>query len=144
VTGAFNKLKITTRAVEALKPGETLADSELPGYFVRRQKGEARTYFVRKHVRGQRQFVTIGEHGREGWTEHKARAEALMIIASLRKGDDPSADRAKRRSMPTVAEYAASYLENHCSALKQEQSKIIEVCFELILHRRTATTQLVV
>ncbi len=34
----FRNSKITTRLVEALKPGEMVGDTELPGYFVRRQK----------------------------------------------------------------------------------------------------------
>ena len=61
----FKKAKITTTVVESLKPGESVTDTELPGYLVRRQLGEARIYAVRKHANGKRHFETIGEHGRE-------------------------------------------------------------------------------
>lgn len=79
----FRNSKITTRLVEALKPGETVGVTELPGYFVRRQT-KGRIYFVRKHARGRRHYERIGEHGKEGWTEKKARDEALQIIAALK------------------------------------------------------------
>lgn len=108
---SFRKSKITSRLVDALKPGETVMDTELPGYMVRRQRSEARIYSVRKAVGGRRQFVTIGEDGREGWTETKARAEALIIIAALRNGRDPAAERAKARGMPTLADWAEKVLD---------------------------------
>jgi hypothetical protein len=50
---------------------------------VRRQQ-DARVYFVGKHVRSKHHFVTIGQHGREGWTERRAGDRALDIIAALR------------------------------------------------------------
>jgi len=40
----FKKQKITTRVVEALKPGETVRDTLAPGYHVRCQKA-AKVYF---------------------------------------------------------------------------------------------------
>ena len=115
--GAFRHAKITSRLVEALKPGETTADTDLPGYGVRRQQG-ARIYFVRKHVKGRRHYVTIGQHGREGWTEAKARREALLIIASLRQGRDPAADRARARGMPTLASFAEDFILQRSATLR--------------------------
>lgn len=75
-------------------------------------------YFVRKHFEGRRHYVTIGEHGREGWTEAKARQRALLILAAIRQGADPTSDRAKARSMPTLAEFASSFIEREASRLK--------------------------
>ena len=49
----------------------------------------AKIYFVRKHTRGQRHFVTIGKHG-PAWTPAKARQEALTILSALRKHYDPA------------------------------------------------------
>lgn len=79
MTVRFARAKISSRLVERLAPGETVADTDLPGYCVRRQQ-DARVYFVRKHANGRRHFVTIGEHGRNRWTEAKAREQALLII----------------------------------------------------------------
>ncbi len=108
---AFRKAKITSRLVEALKPGEIVMDTELPGYMVRRQHGEARTYAVRKAARGGRHYITIGEDGREGWTETKARAEALIVIVALKQGRDPAAERMKARGIPTAARWAETVYE---------------------------------
>jgi integrase len=106
----YRRAKISAAAVRALKPGETVMDSELPGYLVRRQQGDARIYAVRKAVRGQRHYVTIGEDGREGLTERKARDQALIIIAALRQGRDPAAERLRAKGMPTLAQWAETVL----------------------------------
>jgi integrase len=113
----FRKIRITSRLVDALKPGECVGDTDLPGFFVRRQQ-EARVYFVRKHVRSKRHFVTIGQHGREGWTERRARDRALEIIAALRQGLDPSAERAAARGIPTLQLFAETFLQNRAGVLK--------------------------
>ncbi|MGE3066204.1 MAG: integrase arm-type DNA-binding domain-containing protein, partial [Hyphomicrobiaceae bacterium] len=113
----FTKSRITTRAVEALVPGETIADTLLPGFFVRRQQG-ARIYFVRKHAHGRRHFIAIGEHGREGWTEAKARAAALDIIVAIRHGRDPAAERTKLKTMPLLADFAADVVAQRAAVLK--------------------------
>ena len=113
----FRRAKITSRAVAALRPGEVLGDTDLPGFFVRRQK-DARVYFVRKHAHGRRHFVSIGEHGREGWTERRARDQALIIIAALKQGHDPTRERMKARTTPTLAEFAETFLEQRRGILK--------------------------
>jgi integrase len=115
---AFRRARITTTVVEKLQIGESISDTDLPGYCVRRQQN-ARVYFVRKHANGRRHFVTIGEHGKEGWTEHKARQTALIIIGSLKQGRDPAAERAKMRGMPTLAEFADDFISGHGAALKK-------------------------
>ena len=116
--GAFRKAKITTTRVEKLTPDETVMDVALDGYGVRRQ-GAVRVYFVRKHANGRRHYVTIGEHGKEGWTEAKARKAALLAIAAIRQGRDPATERAKAKGMPTLAEFAESFLAQHAGTLKR-------------------------
>lgn len=111
------RVRITTTAVEKLAVGAVIMDSGLRGYGVRRQ-GAARVYFVRKHAEGRRHYVTIGEHGREGWTEAKARQKALMLLAALKQGTDPSSERAKARAMPTLAEFAGMCIEHASARLK--------------------------
>ena len=112
----FRAAKITPRSVEALKPGETIRDTDLDGFFVRCQVG-AKVYFVRKHAHGQRHFVKIGKHGAE-WTAAKARQEALLILAALRKHFDPAVERARIKGMPTVAELATEFLLENPAGLK--------------------------
>jgi integrase len=113
----FRRARITTTTVEKLAAGDAIMDVGLAGFGVRRQ-GADRVYFVRKHVDGRRHYVTIGAHGREGWTEAKARQKALVILAALKQGADPGSERAKARTMPTLAEFAASFIEREASRLK--------------------------
>lgn len=98
-------------------PGETIADTLLSGFFVRRQQG-ARIYFVRKHAHGRHHFIAIGEHGREGWTEAKARTAALDIIVAIRHGRDPAAERTELKTMPLLADFAAGVVAQRAAVLK--------------------------
>ena len=104
--------------MEKLQPGDTVMDRELSGFMVRRQKGEARIYAVRKFANGKRHFETIGEHGRNGWTETRARKKAVIIIAALHGGQDPTAERARSAEMPTLADWAQTYLIGRAQKLK--------------------------
>ena len=115
---SFRKAKITTKLVEGLKPGETVADTALTGFMVRRQKSDAQVYFVRKAYRGSRHYVTIGEHGANGWTEAKARQEAQFIIAAILKGGNPTGDRVRAKAMPTLSEWIEAFLANQRGVLK--------------------------
>jgi integrase len=126
----FRKEKITTRLVESLKPTEAVSDTHLPGFHVRCQK-EAKVYFVRKYAHVQRHFVNIGEHGKAGLTERKARDQAEQIIAAIKLGKDPSVERASMKSMPTVAEYAKDFFAGHGKTLKPSTLKDYVSVFRL-------------
>jgi integrase len=114
----YKMAKITTELVENLRLGETVMDCDLRGFMVRRQKGEACIYAVRKYANGKRHFETIGEHGRHGWTEARARKKAVMLIGALHKGQDPAAERALTKGMPTLVEWAERYLSDREDKLK--------------------------
>src|ERR1039457_5109832 len=72
----------TIRAVQALKPGETLWDAghneAVRGFGIRRQRGDA-VYVIKYRVFGRQRFVTIGRHG-SPWTPDKARREAKRLL----------------------------------------------------------------
>jgi integrase len=113
----FHKAKISIRVVEALKPGETIADTALPGFMVRRQRGDARIYFVRKAHRGFRHFQTIGEHG-AAWTEATARAEAQIILGGIQKGESPAAVRLKAKGVPTMEAWIRTFIDQRQGIIK--------------------------
>ena len=113
----FKTRKITTRLVENLLPGEIVSDSALPGYAVRRQL-DARVYFVRKYCNRRRHYVSLGEHGRAGMTEAKARQAAFMAIAAIKQGRDPAVERARSRGMPALADFALQFLSDRQDTLK--------------------------
>jgi integrase len=108
----FSKAKITADVVDKLRPGQVVMDNEEPGFGVRRQ-GDARVFFLRKHARGRRHFVTIGECGTGDLTVTTARERAKRHVVAIRDGHAPAALRALERGMPTVAEFADQWLELH-------------------------------
>jgi integrase len=114
---SFRKAKITIRVVEALKPGETIADAALPGFMVRRQKGDARIYFIRKAHNSVRHFQTIGEHG-VGWTESAARAEAQILLGGIKKGETPAAIRLKAKGAPTLEACIRTFIDQRRNVTK--------------------------
>ena len=76
--------KITKRSVDALRPGAdgaeaVLWDSELKGFGVRVQRGDAKSFVLHYRVGTGRgaplRKLTIGRHG-SPWTAELARAEA--------------------------------------------------------------------
>jgi integrase len=93
--------RITNSAVARLLPGETLHDTSLLGFIVRRQV-DATVYSVRGRVKGQKVRLTLGRHGT--LTPHNARKEAGRILALMRSGQDPRADKTSAMSFRDAAE----------------------------------------
>src|SRR5262245_56985734 len=114
--------KITIRGVAALRPGETLKDSELAGLEVRARKSGAKSdSVVYRAGRGrgapQRRY-TIGPHG-SPWTPETARAEAKRVLGQVAHGKDPAGAKAAAKAAPTVAELAAKFLAEHVAAKRK-------------------------
>ena len=55
--------KITKATVDALKPGEILADTEVKGFVARRLPSGVATYGLRYRVAGKQRWLTLGLHG---------------------------------------------------------------------------------
>lgn len=93
--------KLTVEALPRPAPGgrSVLWDAEVKGFGVRVSSGGVRTYVLRYRPddRGlpPRQ-VTIGQHG-SPWTAEQARRRALDLLALVRSGGDPAADRERER-----------------------------------------------
>src|SRR5665647_1486301 len=79
---------ITIRAVQALKPGETIWDAghneAVRGFGIRRQRGDA-VYVIKYRVFGRQRFVTIGRHGscqrRRDHASGRRRENTSVIVA---------------------------------------------------------------
>ena len=119
------QVKITKRAVDKLKAdgGEaTLFDTELPGFGVRLRQGGTLSYFVRYRAgHGGRseplRRVTLGKHG--NLTPDQARSEAKDILAAVRRGANPAAERQAYKAAPTVSDLAARFLAEHVNAKRK-------------------------
>lgn len=103
---------LTKRSVDALAPGETIFDDgrgSVPGFGVRRQKGEARTFLLLyRDDAGRRRWLTIGKFG--ALTVEQARAIAKDRAAEIAQGRDPQAEKQASRTALTVAEMIEAYL----------------------------------
>ena len=116
--------KLTRRSVDALKANgaDTVYwDGELTGFGVRVRKSGRKNYVLQTRVRGKLRWFTIGQHGRI--TADEARAEALEILAQVKKGIDPRDADAVRKVEPVMAELGRRFLEEyvpvHCKPSTQ-------------------------
>jgi integrase len=87
--------KITKAAVDALKPGGILADSEVKGFVARRLPSGVITYGLRYRVAGKQRWLALGQHGR--LTPDKARKVAKKRVGEVADDRDPAAEREAER-----------------------------------------------
>jgi integrase len=117
---ASRSAKITIRAVESLKLGETIRDTDMKGFIVRRQ-ANAIAYALHTRVKGRLSLLTIGKHG-SPWTPDSARNEARRLLVEIASGADPAAMRRKDRGQPTIKAFGAEYLDEHARPHKRPAS----------------------
>lgn len=84
---------ITKRAVDALKPGEIIADDSLPGFVVRCLPSGRLTYGFRYMKDGKRRWIGLGV----GIPPDAARKAALRHAGSVAGDGDPLPEREARR-----------------------------------------------
>lgn len=110
--------KITKRIVDAVKPDARdvlVWDDELRGFGLRCRPSGAKVYVLKYRTAGGRQrWLTLGQHG--PLTPEQARAKALREKAAVDDGDDPAAERQRKRRENTVAAVADRYLAEHVEA----------------------------
>jgi integrase len=113
---------ITNRAVEALRPGETLKDAKLSGFQARARQGATSYSVLYRAGRGRaapQKRYTIGPHG-SPWTATTARDKAKLVLGEVAHGKDPARARAEEKAAPLVADLAAKFLaeevETKCKA----------------------------
>ena len=102
---------VSLRDVQSLKPGETVWDSSVAGFGIRRQQSEAVAYILRYRTQeGRQRWMTIGRHG-SPWLPKDAREEARRLLGEVAKGHDPASLKAAKRQTLTVAELCDRYLQ---------------------------------
>ena len=111
--------KITKRSVDALKPGDRdayLWDSGLAGFGIKCTPTGHMVYLVQYRTGGRRtptRRITLGRHGT--LTPDQARQAAEKVLASVKLGSDPAAEKAQKHEEGTIAELADRYLEEHAA-----------------------------
>ncbi len=90
---------ITKRAVDALKRGESLADTELPGFIVRRLPSGRLSYGYRYTKDGRRHWLAIGV----GIAPEAARKAAKAHAGKVATDGNPVSERQERRRRALAA-----------------------------------------
>ena len=110
----LNRTTISRRTVERLKAEKDTVywDSELLGFGVRVYPTGRKVYVVQTRAEGKDgKRVTVGRHG--VITPEEARRRAALIVSRIKAGEEPIPEppAAAEANGPTVAELAATYLE---------------------------------
>jgi len=113
-----NTVKLTKRAVDALKPSAARYvawDTELAGFGVRVSPTGRKSYVFRYRASGGRsgrsREPVIGVHG--PITPDQAREIARTWAALVAAGGDPAADRESLRQAPTVSDLLDRFITDH-------------------------------
>jgi integrase len=115
--------KLTKRFIDAVRPGDReifVWDDDLPGFGLRVLPSGRRSYLVQYRAKGRTRRLTLGPHG--VLTPKQARERASRLLAEVRDGGDPSADRHAELRAPSVADFAKRYLEQHAGIRKKSSS----------------------
>lgn len=112
------RAKITKTSVDALEPGEIIADTEVKGFVARRLRSGVITYGLRYRANGKQRWLALGLHGAE-ITAEKARTLAKKRVGEVADDRDPAAERraarsqVKRDGADTVSALLDAFLERH-------------------------------
>jgi Arm DNA-binding domain/Phage integrase central domain len=107
------RAKITKRAVDALPSGQTISDSEVRGFRVRRLNSGVTLYEFRYSKDGQRPCINLGHHG--SITPEQARELAKKRAGEVAEGKDPAEQRhvAKTAASSTLNALLDEFLARH-------------------------------
>ena len=135
--------KITKTAVDGLKPGDTLADTEVKGFVARRLPSGVVTYGLRYRVGGKQRWLALGLHGRI--TPDKARQLAKKRTGEVADARDPAGEREAERakaeedSANTVDALLDSFVKRYIRAKDLRSGDGIERLFARCVRPTSAT-----
>ncbi|MGH1407751.1 MAG: tyrosine-type recombinase/integrase [Rhodomicrobiaceae bacterium] len=113
---------INKTVVERLQPGDTVYDTSLKGFGVRRQRLSA-SYFLKTCIRGKQKFITIGRHGLP-WTPDTARRQAMAYKV------DPLQTEKEKETALSLSELVDHFKQSHYPNVKpstrREYSAVID------------------
>src|SRR5262245_16579166 len=138
------KGRITKRAVDSLKAGETIFDTEVKGFMVR-ARATVRTYGLKYVIDGRQRILTLGEHG--PLTADQARILAQAARAQALRGADPQSvrDAAKEKGEASTFErFVQLYDRRHIIRKKrrsvEEDRRLLQLHLLPLLASRPLTS----
>lgn len=109
------KIKLTKTVADGARPEAKdyeIRDTVTPGFLLKVTPSERRIFMLAyTAANGQRRKPAIGRYGE--LTVEQARGIAQDWLADVRRGSDPSADRAAARAAPTVNELCQCFLSDY-------------------------------
>jgi integrase len=113
--------RISLKAIAELAPSQTIWDSDVRGFGVRRQRHAAVYVLKYRDSTGRQCFLTIGRHG-SPWTPETARAKARTHLAGLAERRSGPDAKAGPLSSQTLEEFSKAYLERYALLHKKPRS----------------------
>jgi len=108
-------LKLTKTAIESARPEKSdyeLRDSAVPGFLCKVTPSGRKVFMLSyRTVGGNRRKPAIGQFGE--LTVEQARTLAQEWQARVRAGGDPSLDKTRARTNPTIREFCNQFIEQH-------------------------------
>ena len=116
---ALNKLSLTRRAIEAMKPRESpwvAWDDKLTGFGVRVQPSGVKSFFVNYRAgeggrKAPNRNVVIGRFGR--MSPEQARRLAQQVLGKVAAGGDPALERSEARARPLLKQAFEDYMASN-------------------------------
>ena len=124
---------LNARAVEGLKPSNKRVDyfdKDLPGFHVRVTPNGVKTFSVMYRHAGRLRRMKIGTH--PPLTLADARELAREALRKAAKGEDPAAEKKRKREAETFGELADEFVERYAKVKKKswrEDERILRVHF---------------
>ncbi|AIF81393.1 hypothetical protein I862_04165 [endosymbiont of Acanthamoeba sp. UWC8] len=112
--------KLTKTVIEQAEVKEKpyfIFDTQVPGFCVRISQKGKRHYYLQYMVKKSVKRLALGQHGII--TVEKARDKAITMLAKVKDGGDPQAEKAQRAKEINIREFSTQYLEYitlHCKS----------------------------
>ena len=117
--------KLTKRTVDAIEPQATeffIWDESIPGFGLRVMPSGRKSFVVQYRAGRRPRRMSLGPS--TVLTCDQARTRAITIIAAVKNGEDPAADRAAKRNAATVSDLAERFDKEHIAVrLKASTAK---------------------
>jgi integrase len=135
--GAQMQKPITKRAVDAMKPGGLIADTQVQGFVVRCLPSGKITYGFRYRLKrkGVRRWIALGLHGQV--TPDEARTIAQKHAGAVADGRDPLAEqveaRAKAEGAQTIGDILDRFIKDYAKPKKLRSADDTESLFRRLV-----------
>jgi len=117
--------KLTKRTIDATEPQATeffIWDKSIPGFGLRVMPSGRKSFVVQYRAGRRPRRISLGPS--TVLTCDQARTRAITIIAAVKNGEDPAADRTAKRNAATVSDLAERFDKEHIAVrLKASTAK---------------------